>query len=91
MHWATLHFSPERARWVAAERWHPKQKGKLLPDGSYELQVPYNDDRELTMDILKHGSEVVVVAPESLRERLAAEVAKLVTLYRGTPNIHSSP
>jgi hypothetical protein len=29
----------------------PKQKGKFLPDGSFELKVPYSDDRELIMDI----------------------------------------
>ena len=27
--WATLRFSPTRARWVAHERWHPEQRGRL--------------------------------------------------------------
>ena len=27
--WATLRFSPARARWVAHERWHPEQRGRL--------------------------------------------------------------
>ena len=52
VNWATLKFSAERAKWVASERWHPKQKGKLNADGSYELKVPYADDRELMMDVL---------------------------------------
>jgi len=72
--WATLHFSAERARWVASERWHPKQEGKLLKDGRYELKVPYADPRELIMDILKHGRHCRVVAPKALRERVRAEL-----------------
>ena len=37
--WAVLRFTPERARWVASERWHRTQEGKLLDDGSYELTL----------------------------------------------------
>lgn len=81
VHWATLHFSAERARWVAAERWHQKQKGKFLPDGTYELKVPYNDDRELVMDILKHGAEVKVIEPVELRDRVVNEINQLKSLY----------
>lgn len=67
---ARLRFSPERARWVAAEQWHPEQQGSWLPDGSYRLEVPYSDDRELVMDILKHGPDVEVEAPDELRRRV---------------------
>lgn len=82
IHWATLHFSVERARWVAAERWHPKQKGKFLAEGSYELKVPYNDDRELIMDILKHGAEVQVIEPPQLKDRIENEINKMKNLYK---------
>ena len=34
---AVLRFTPERARWVADEQWHPQQQGRWLEDGSYEL------------------------------------------------------
>lgn len=81
VHWATLHFTAERARWVASERWHPNQKGKFLPDGSYELKVPYNDDRELMMDIMKHGAEVQVMEPTELRDKLIAEINQIQSLY----------
>ena len=46
---------PERARWVAAEAWHPQQKARFEPDGSYVLELPFSDPRELAMDILRHG------------------------------------
>jgi len=80
--WATLRFSPQRSRWVAAERWHPQQKGTLARDGSYELQVPYSDDRELLMDILKYGADCVVVRPKALRDRVAAEIERARVRYR---------
>jgi predicted DNA-binding transcriptional regulator YafY len=68
--WAKLRFTPERARWVAQEQWHPRQKGKFERNGSYLLEIPYSDDRELVMDILRHGPEVEVIAPKVLRERV---------------------
>jgi len=65
-HTAVLRFTPERARWVAEEQWHPQQQGRMLEDGSYELHIPYADPRELVMDVLKHGAEVKIIAPEEL-------------------------
>jgi len=68
--WATLVFTPKRARWVAAEHWHPEQQGRFLDDGSYQLRLPYSKDPELIMDILKYGPECEVVAPAGLREKV---------------------
>jgi predicted DNA-binding transcriptional regulator YafY len=75
--WAKLRFSRARARWVAHETWHPDQKGSLRPDGSYDLEVPYADDRELMMDILKYGADVEVLGPAALRRSIAAEIPKM--------------
>ncbi len=72
--WARLIFSPERARWVAAERWHPQQRQEWLLDGRLQLEVPFADPRELAMDILRHVPEVEVAAPTSLRERVATQL-----------------
>ena len=80
--WARLRFSPERARWVANEQWHSQQKGKFESDGSYLLEIPYSDDRELLMDILRHGSEVVVIAPEKLRIRIHQELRSTLEIYQ---------
>jgi predicted DNA-binding transcriptional regulator YafY len=78
---AVLRFSPERARWVREERWHRDQMGTLLPDGSYRLEVPYADERELVMDILRHGRHVVVERPAALRRCVAEEAAAVARLY----------
>lgn len=68
--WAVLRFSAERARWVSKELWHPQQQSNLEPDGHYVLRVPYSDDRELVMDILRHVPEVSVLGPATLRTRV---------------------
>lgn len=78
---AVLRFSPNRARWVARERWHPEQRGQFLPDGRYELSFPYSDPRELIMDVLKHGAEVEVIGPPDLRTEIAAQLAAACRRY----------
>ena len=65
---AILRFTAHRARWVADETWHPEQQSRWLEDGRYELSIPYSNDKELIMDILKYGADVEVIAPEELKE-----------------------
>jgi predicted DNA-binding transcriptional regulator YafY len=68
--WAKLRFSAERARWVGSEIWHPDQRGVFDPAGRYTVELPYRDDRELLLEILKHGPGVEVLAPEALRTKV---------------------
>ena len=81
-HTARLRFSPFRAQWVAREIWHPKQRGRFESDGSYVLEVPYGNDTELLMDIMKQGPDVEVLAPENLRKRVAAAIAATHDIYQ---------
>lgn len=69
---ARLKFTPERAQWVGEEVWHHDQASRYLDDGSYVLEVPYSNDQELLMDLLRHCPEVEVLAPAALREKLYA-------------------
>lgn len=80
--WATLVFSAERARWVSTERWHPMQQGKWLDDGRYELKVPYTNDTELVMDIMKYGEDCTVVSPRSLIEKISLQYERGLQHYR---------
>ena len=79
--WAGLRFTPERSRWVAAETWHPKQRGRFDAEGRWLLELPYADPRELVMDILRHVPEVEVLWPEELaadvRAKLVAGIGRL--------------
>ena len=79
---AVLHFTPQRARWVAEEQWHPQQQGRILENGGYELRIPYSDPRELVMDALKHGAEVEVISPPELRELIHKQLASALAQYR---------
>jgi predicted DNA-binding transcriptional regulator YafY len=79
--WATLHFNAEAAQWVAHEEWHAQQKTRWLDDGRYELQVPYSDPTELSMDILRHGDSVEVVGDKALVASIAARLRSAARLY----------
>jgi predicted DNA-binding transcriptional regulator YafY len=78
---AVLRFSRKCARWVADERWHPQQTGQFLTDGRYELRIPYRDPRELTMDIMRYGVGVEVVAPEILRRQVSKGLREALAQY----------
>ena len=62
---------------MAQEQWHPAQHGELQVDGSYRLSIPYADERELLMDILRHGRHVTVEGPASLQATVAEEIAAM--------------
>ena len=79
--WAELRFTSEAARWVSAQLWHPKQRARVEADGSYVLEIPYAHERELVMEILKFGAEVEVVAPSSLRARVAGDLKRAAGRY----------
>ena len=44
--------------------------------------LPFSDDRELIMDILKYRSDCEVVSPKALREKVAAELARAGVRYQ---------
>ena len=79
--WATLKFTPERSRWVSREVWHPLQKGHTEADGSFVLQVPYADDRELMGDILRFGADVEVISPKELRSGVQRSLLQAAGRY----------
>lgn len=82
---AVLRFRADAARWVADERWHPDERGELLPGGEYELRVPYGDPRELAMDILRYGAAVEVVGPPELRDEAVRRLREAIARYEPRP------
>jgi len=79
--WAVLHFAPEAAQWVADEQWHPQQELKLEADGSLRMRLPYTDDTELAMDILRHGAQVKVESPAALARQVATRLKAALAQY----------
>ena len=80
--WATLHFTKTAARWVGYEKWHSQQRARHESDGSYILEVPYSDDTELVMDILKFGPDCRVVEPPELAAKVAKRARETAERYR---------
>jgi len=80
-HTAVLRFQPQIARWVSRETWHPQQLGEYDEAGCYLLRVPYSQDTELIMEILKYGDEVETLEPLALRERVRRRIEAMHSLY----------
>ena len=79
---AKLRFTPEHARWVSTENLHGQQVGNFDSEGHYILEFDYNQDPELIMDIMKHGSGVEVLAPAALKTRVKEELQKAIINYQ---------
>ena len=80
---ATLRFNAQAAPWISREEWHPEQQGRWLEDGSWELTLPYVDETELVMDILRQGEQVRVLSPDSLRQAVQKRLAAAADQYAG--------
>lgn len=79
---AVLRFTARRARWVAEETWHRDQQSSWLPDGRYQLTLPYAHSQELLMDILKYGPDCEIVGPPELRAEAIALMQRGLAQYQ---------
>jgi predicted DNA-binding transcriptional regulator YafY len=79
--WARLLFAARAASWISREEWHPEQQGCWRDDGRYELRLPYVDDTELVMDLLRQGPEVEVLEPAALRDTVARRLLEAAAVY----------
>jgi predicted DNA-binding transcriptional regulator YafY len=79
--WALLEFNAHAAQWASREEWHPEQQGTFLPDGRWQLRLPYVDDTELVMDVLRQGEQVRVLEPAALRDTVRERLRQAAALY----------
>ena len=80
--WAKLKFTALQARWVQAEVWHAEQKTTLKDDGSLVIEIPYSNPKELMLDILRFGPDVMVLEPPSLRQAVKERLDKAASQYQ---------
>ncbi len=73
---ARVVFTGEAARFIAEEKWHPKQRMTSLPGGRLRLEMPCRDMRELARDVMRYVEDVESVEPSELREILAGRVKR---------------
>lgn len=79
--WARVEFGARAAQWASREQWHPEQDGRWLDDGRWQLRLPYVDDTELVMDLLRHGEQVRVLEPPALRAALRERLVRALAQY----------
>lgn len=77
-----LKFSPDIAPWISEQVWHPRQETIRDADGGLCLKFPVADFREIKREVLKYGSQVEVLSPESLRQEVRQEIEKMKKIYR---------
>jgi len=77
-----LRFEPQVTRWISREIWHSKQTQHIEPSGHLVLSVPYPEDYELTMDILRYGANVEVLAPDHLRRHVEEQLRAAAGRYQ---------
>ena len=78
---AKIAFTGTAAELVRRQFWHEHQQIVEQDDG-ITLSLPVNDDREIIMKILQYGARAKVLAPESLRDRVAEEIRKMSFCYQ---------
>lgn len=71
-----LHFAVDAGRRVAEEHWHASQSAEVQSDGSVLFRLHIAITPEFVNWVLYYGSQVEVLAPESLRQQVAEEHRK---------------
>jgi len=89
--WAVLVFNAQAAQWASREEWHPQQHGRWLEDGSWEMTLPYVDDTELVMDLLRQGEQVRVAAPPELVQAVRLRLQAASAVYGADDDTATAP
>lgn len=74
---ATVRFGPRSAVY-AQERWG---MGTEMPDGSVEIEIPFQREHFLVRSLAEFGRDYEVVAPASLREGVRARAQATLARY----------
>jgi len=77
-----LRFASLVAGNVAEVHWHRNQRTEWNADGSADFHVRVDGLGEITWWILGYGDQVEVIAPASLRKRVADVAARMLKKYR---------
>jgi predicted DNA-binding transcriptional regulator YafY len=66
---------------VSKEEWHPEQQSAWLDGSRYQLAIPYTEETEILMDILRHGDQVRVLEPAPLVDAVRARLLSAAGRY----------
>jgi predicted DNA-binding transcriptional regulator YafY len=73
-----LVFAKEAAVWVKDKVWHESQETTELKDGRLRMTLRVADTSELVGWILSFGSQVQIVRPQTLREKVWEEARRIL-------------
>jgi predicted DNA-binding transcriptional regulator YafY len=76
-----IRFAPPLAPHVREHVWHPSQELRDQDDGGVELAMEVGAGYELRNWVLSFGADAEVLAPESLRAEVKAELARAAARY----------
>lgn len=77
-----IRFAPRQARWIRERPWHRSARIQDRIDGGCVLRMRVKLTSELKRWILQFGEEAEVLAPQGLRDGVAAELALALDYYR---------
>jgi len=69
-----LLFEPKLAVYITERQWHPSQEFRTRPDGRIEMRLETTGRKELVRWVLSWMPDVKVLAPKSLRDRIAEKL-----------------
>ena len=76
-----LSFSPKLAQDASKYNFHPTQKGKFEPDGSYTLTFRASGDKEILRHIYKWGAGCKILAPKELKDGYIKSLKEILADY----------
>ena len=76
-----LLFNPVFANYIKTKPISPFQKQKDLSDGSLEVRLKLIPNKELYALLLSYGSEVKIIKPQQLIDRIKEEYKKAISQY----------
>jgi predicted DNA-binding transcriptional regulator YafY len=76
-----LRFTAAARPFVSERQWHPSQNIQATSDGGCLLQVQVSEPLEMQPWIRSWGAQVEVIAPEWLREHIAADLQQAAGQY----------
>lgn len=76
-----VRFSAKIAHAIIGRLWHPSQKLIRNEDGSVELSFTAGGRLEILSWVLSYGSHAELLAPDELRQEIAASAAEMTRLY----------
>ncbi len=76
-----IHVSELQSKYFRKQPLHPSQKASRQKDGSCIFTYYLHPTIDFQQKIMSYGSEVEVLSPTSLREKIICEVRKMLTKY----------